>query len=55
MKAFATKARVDMDMDKKTRLATVFDLQVPDRPPILGGWLAAPEGIWALTGCTEDE
>lgn len=42
-------------MDKKTRLATVFDLQRPDRPPILGGWLAAPEWIWALTGCSEDE
>lgn len=42
-------------MDKKTRLATVFDLHLPDRPPILGGWLAAPESIWALTGCSEDE
>ncbi len=42
-------------MDKKTRLAKRFDLELPDRPPILGGWLAAPEHIRALTGCSEDE
>lgn len=42
-------------MDKKTRLTTAFDLRNPDRPPILGGWLAAPEHIIALTGCTVDE
>ena len=29
-------------MDKKTRLAKAFNLELPDRPPILGGWLAAP-------------
>ena len=42
-------------MDKKTRLAKAFDLQLPDRPPILGGWLAAPVHIQALTGCSEDD
>ena len=41
-------------MDKKTRLTKAFDLELPDRPPILGGWLAAPEHIQALTGCSED-
>jgi hypothetical protein len=42
-------------MDKKTRLTTAFDLDLPDRPPILGGWLAAPEHIQALTGCSADD
>jgi hypothetical protein len=42
-------------MNKKERLNKAFQLQLPDRPPILGGWLAAPEHIQALTGCTEDE
>ena len=32
-----------------------FDLGTPDRPPILGGWLAAPEHIQALTQCSEDD
>jgi pimeloyl-ACP methyl ester carboxylesterase len=41
-------------MDKRTRLTKAFDLELPDRPPILGGWLAAPEHIRALTGCSED-
>lgn len=41
-------------MDKKTRLTKAFDLELPDRPPILGGWLAAPEHIQTLTGCSED-
>jgi hypothetical protein len=42
-------------MNKKTRLSRAFDLDLPDRPPILGGWLAAPKHIQALTGCSEDE
>lgn len=42
-------------MDKKTRLKTAFNLENPDRPPILGGWLAAPNHIQTLTNCTEDE
>jgi hypothetical protein len=39
-------------MDAKTRLATTFDGAYPDRPPILGGWLAAPNHIQRLTGCS---
>ena len=42
-------------MKKIERLAKAFNLELPDRPPILGGWLAAPEHIWALTDCSEDE
>jgi hypothetical protein len=42
-------------MNKKTRLSRAFDLDLPDRPPVLGGWLAAPKHIQALTGCSEDE
>jgi hypothetical protein len=42
-------------MDSNTRLKTAFSLQQPDRPPILGGWLAAPNHVQALTGCSEDE
>jgi uroporphyrinogen decarboxylase len=41
-------------VDKKTRLRTTFNLEVADRPPILGGWLAAPNHIQALTRCSED-
>ena len=42
-------------MNAKERVQTAFALDYPDRPPILGGWLAAPEHIWSLTGCSEDE
>ena len=42
-------------MDKKTRLETAFNLERPDRSLIMGGWLAAPNHIQSLTGCTEDE
>jgi len=42
-------------MDQKTRLLTAFNLERPDRPPILGGWLAAPEHIRTLTGCNEEQ
>ena len=42
-------------MDKRTRLTKAFDLEWPERPPIMGGWLAAPEHIQSLTGCSEDE
>jgi hypothetical protein len=42
-------------MDQRTRLTKAFDRELPDRPPILGGWLAAPEHIQALTGCSEDD
>jgi hypothetical protein len=42
-------------LNKKTRLIRAFNLGTPDRPPILGGWLAAPEHIQALTKCSEDD
>jgi hypothetical protein len=42
-------------MDSRTRLKTAFALQTPDRPPILGGWLAAPNHVQALTGCSEEQ
>ncbi|MDY7042118.1 MAG: uroporphyrinogen decarboxylase family protein [Chloroflexota bacterium] len=42
-------------MDKTERLAQAFNLELPDRPPILGGWLAAPDHVQTLTGCSEDE
>ena len=42
-------------MDKMERLTTTFDGNLPDRPPILGGWLAAPEYVQRLAGCSEDE
>jgi hypothetical protein len=42
-------------MEKSTRLSYAFDLKQADRPPILGGWLAAPESIQQLTGCTADQ
>jgi hypothetical protein len=41
-------------MDRKTRLTKAFNLRAADRPPILGGWLAAPSHIQALTQCSED-
>ena len=37
---------------KRQRLLTTFSLGQPDRPPILGGWLAAPNHVMTLTGCT---
>ena len=42
-------------MNKKERLTAAFDGKLSDRPPILGGWLAAPEHIQRLTGCSEDK
>ena len=42
-------------MNKKERLEKAFELDLPDRPPILGGWLAAPDHIQTLTGCSEAE
>jgi hypothetical protein len=40
---------------RQARLAAAFDGRMPDRPPILGGWLAAPPHVRALTGCAEEE
>jgi hypothetical protein len=42
-------------MNHKERLAKAFRLQMPDHPPILGGWLRAPDTIWRIAGCSEDE
>jgi hypothetical protein len=42
-------------MTKNQRLRSAFALKQPDRPPILGGWLAAPNLIQALTGCSSDQ
>ena len=42
-------------MAKKTRLLTTFALRQPDRPPILGGRLYAPDTIRQIAGCSEDE
>lgn len=42
-------------MDKRQRLLAAFSLELPDRPPILGGWMAAPAHIQSLTGCSENE
>ena len=32
------------------RLETLFARGMPDRTPILGGWIACPEHICAITG-----
>jgi hypothetical protein len=40
---------------KRQRLQTTFALSQSDRPPILGGWLAAPNLVQALTGCSADQ
>jgi Uroporphyrinogen decarboxylase (URO-D) len=42
-------------MTKKQRLSEAFALALPDRPPILGGWLAVPEHVQKLAGCSPDE
>lgn len=42
-------------MKSKERLNAAFNLQQPDRPPILGGWLAAPKTVQALSGRSDDE
>jgi len=42
-------------MTPRQRLDAAFDLEQPDRTPILGGWIACPEHIMALAGATEDE
>ena len=37
-------------MSSRERLETLFSRREPDRTPILGGWIACPEHICALTG-----
>jgi hypothetical protein len=50
--------RQDLTMDEpmtpRARLDAVFALQCPDRTPLLGGWIACPQHIMALTGTDED-
>lgn len=42
-------------MSSRQRLDAAFALQPVDRPPALGGWIADPAKVMALTGATEDE
>lgn len=42
-------------MTKRERLETTFAGGVPDRTPVLGGWISAPGHICALTGVTLEE
>lgn len=44
-----------LNSPEKRRLDAAFNLEPVDRPPALGGWIADPAKIVALTGCTEDE
>lgn len=41
-------------MTKSERLSAAFDLRAPDRTPTLGGWIAAPGTVMALTGRSEE-
>jgi len=41
--------------ESQIRMQKAIALEVPDRPPIIGGWLASPEHIISLTGCDPDE
>lgn len=43
-----------VSMDHRTRLSAAFRLRTPDRPPILGGWLRAPDTIREIVGCSEE-
>ena len=42
-------------MKKKERLDNVFEGKKSDRPPMLGGWIAAPELLLRITGLTEND
>lgn len=42
-------------MSKRARLEAAFTLEPVDRPPSLGGWIADPAKVTALTGATEDQ
>jgi len=42
-------------MEKKQRLETVFAGKKPDRPPVLGGWIAHPELLLQVTGSTAND
>jgi len=42
-------------MEKRQRIDTVFAGNLPDRPPMLGGWIASPEALLHITGRTEND
>jgi len=42
-------------MTSRKRLETVFTGGVPDRTPVLGGWITCPEYICAITGISLDD
>jgi hypothetical protein len=42
-------------MEKKERLDAVFAGKYPDRPPVLGGWIASPDLLLQITGRTADD
>jgi hypothetical protein len=42
-------------MEKRERLDAVFAGKLPDRPPVLGGWIAAPDLLLKITGLTEND
>jgi len=41
-------------MTKRERLERVFAGEAPDRPPMLGGWIASPRMLLEITGETEE-
>lgn len=51
----AMQASGETDTAKRNRLTTAFGLSRPDRPPILGGVIAAPGHIQRLAGCSDEE
>jgi len=46
---------IHLEMTKRQRLETVFSGGKPDRPPSLGGWIAAPQLILAISGSSEQD
>ncbi len=42
-------------MTSRQRLDAAFSLKTPDRIPVLGGWIACPEHIMAITGADADQ
>jgi hypothetical protein len=50
-----TKMTTANTMQKKERLNAVFSGKLPDRPPVLGGWIAHPRLLLQVTGMSEDD
>lgn len=46
---------LEINVTKKERLLKAISLELPDRPPILGGWLCARNHVQELCGCTEKD